>query len=50
VKNLIIYGVIFLLAFALVTGALFFLNSQYKNIFAHLKHISRQKKIKNRWM
>jgi len=34
VKNLIIYGVIFLLAFALVTGALFFLNSQYKNIFA----------------
>ena len=33
-KNLIIYGVIFLLAFALVTGALFFLNSQYKNIFA----------------
>lgn len=33
-KNLIIYGAIFLLAFALVTGALFFLNSQYKNIFA----------------
>ncbi|MDP2038831.1 MAG: hypothetical protein Q8L04_15725 [Ignavibacteria bacterium] len=33
-KNLIIYGAIFLLAFAIVTGALFFLNTQYKNIFA----------------
>jgi flagellar motility protein MotE (MotC chaperone) len=34
VKNLIVYAAIFLFAFALVTGALFFLNSQYKNIFA----------------
>jgi len=34
VKNVIVYGVIFLLAFAMVTGALVFLNSKYKNIFA----------------
>lgn len=33
-KNAIVYGVIFLLAFGIVTGAIFFLNSKYKNIFA----------------
>lgn len=32
-KNVIVYGVIFLFAFALVTGALIFMNAKYKNIF-----------------
>lgn len=33
-KNVIVYGIIFLLAFVMVTGAIFFMNSKYKNIFA----------------
>lgn len=33
-KNVFAYGIIFLLAFALVTGAIFYLNTKYTNIFA----------------
>lgn len=32
-KNIIVYGVIFLFAFVLVTGALFYMNAKFKNIF-----------------
>ncbi|KAF0151643.1 MAG: hypothetical protein FD143_1776 [Ignavibacteria bacterium] len=33
-KNVFVYVVIFLLTFALVSGAIFYMNSKYKNVFA----------------